>query len=191
MIKSRKILTLFVSLSTATAMTVTSAGIGQAHPEAADTAPPVELSNEVINSLDAVELEEALLFIELIPDYALESEAAFNNWLETEVEPFLSGQSRVNVGACSWAITKAVVANAFVFTKITKLRQIIRAAGGAGAVARKASDAYNKARQQGKSHAAAIRAASDAVAVHGGPEAQALLLELFSIDAVINNCFKS
>lgn len=83
----------------------------------------------------------------------------------------------------------AIVTNVFVAVKIVKLKSIIKAAGGVSAVASKVMKAYQKARAAGKSISAALVEASNAVAVNGGEAARDLLLDLFSIEGVISECF--
>lgn len=88
------------------------------------------------------------------------------------------------------ALVTAAVSNTFIAAKIVKLKSIIKAAGGVSAAASKAMKAYKKARAAGKSISAALVAASNAVAVNGGAAARNLLLDLFSIEGVINGCFR-
>lgn len=138
--------------------------------------------------LDEDELVMAFELIESIPDSALIDEQTFEQW---KSETFnVVGAPRASIGACAWGITKALAANIFVFSKIAKLKTVVKAAGGARAVARTAINAYKVARYQKKlSRSQAIAAASEAVAVNGGEQALSLLLEFFSIDGVVSGCF--
>lgn len=71
------------------------------------------------------------------------------------------------------------------FSKVLKLRNVIKAAGGAKAVAEKAIKAYKFARtEKNLGRAEALGEASKVVAVSGGEQAASLLLEFFSIDGV-------
>lgn len=144
-------------------------------------------SIEVGAELNQKELEYALATIEQIPDSALESEEAFSAWKDNYLSNLT--QPRASVGGCAWEITKALAANIFIFSKVTKLKTVIKGAGGAKAVASKAKKAYDAARKAGKSKNEAIAAASRSIEAHGGEQAASLLLELFSVDGVVTGCF--
>ncbi|EEI27533.1 hypothetical protein [Corynebacterium glucuronolyticum] len=146
---------------------------------------------EAINypgELDEDELTSAFEMIESIPDSALLDGQAFEQW---KVETLRTvGAPRASIDACAWGITKALAANIFVFSKVAKLKTIIKEAGGARAVAKTAVNAYDIARHQKKmSRSQAIAAASEAVSANGGEQALSLLLEFFSIDGVVSGCF--
>lgn len=96
---------------------------------------------------------------------------------------------RASAGECAWGISKAVLGNIFVAAKVLKIKKVIQSAGGFRKVADDVTKAYKDARAKGKSKGDAIREASQKAASNGGDEAQALLLELFSLESVKSRCF--
>lgn len=149
--------------------------------------------NQIVNidnssELNETELEMAFEAIESIPDSVLKNEQLFEQWKSTHLK--MVSQPRASIGECAWGITKTIAANIFVFSKVAKLKTIIKAAGGAKAIAQTAIKAYKVARNEKKlSRSQAIAAASEAVAVNGGEQALSLLLEFFSVDGVVTGCF--
>ena len=143
---------------------------------------------DVYAGTQQAELERALQTIEAIPDAALSDEESFENWKKDNLQALT--HTRASIGSCTWGITKALASNIFVFSKVSKLKRVIDAAGGARAVADKAIKTYKTARnEKNMSRRAALAEASEAAAVNGGEQAVSLLLEIFSIDSVIGGCF--
>lgn len=147
-----------------------------------------QITVSVDSRISEQDFQELFAVIESIPDEALQSEEAFNSWKEAQLSN--SAITYASVFSCAAGITVAIVTNAFVAAKIVKLKSIITAAGGVSAAASKTMKAYKKARAAGKSISAALAEASNAVAVNGGAAARDLLLDLFSIEGVINGCFR-
>ncbi|WP_224388905.1 hypothetical protein [Pseudonocardia sp. ICBG1293] len=135
---------------------------------------------------DSKNLEEGLRIIESIPDSALVSDAAWDQWKKTH----LSAPDRANVWACSSAIAIAIVSNGFAPAKILKLKTAIKAAGGVKKVAQLGVDAFKAARARGESVGAAVAATQAAIVKNGGGVAQGVLLEFFSLNAVVSGCFQ-
>ena len=112
------------------------------------------------------------------------SDAAWNDWKKSH----LSSPGRANVWACSSAIAIAIVSNGFAPAKILKLKSAIKAAGGVKKVAQLGIDAFKAARARGGSVGAAAAAAQAAIVKNGGGAAQGVLLEFFSLNAVVSGC---
>lgn len=81
-------------------------------------------NTDSFGELNENELEMAFKIIESIPENALENEQAFEQWKSKNL---FVGQSRASIGACAWGITKALAANIFVFSKVAKLKTVIKA----------------------------------------------------------------
>lgn len=135
-------------------------------------------------SLDEGGLHEGIGYIESIPESALVSQQAYDDWKRRN--PVITPRGAVG---CGIAVTTAVVSNVFVVSKVLKIRAAIKAAGSARKFADLLITGFKVAKAEGKSNQAAIEfAAKEAAAVTGG-EGLAAILELLSVAAVAEECF--
>ncbi|WP_058234746.1 hypothetical protein [Devriesea agamarum] len=125
---------------------------------------------------------EGLELIESIPDSALISQEAFNEWVATV--PQFRG-----LVSCGIEITTALVTNAFAIAKIAKIKSAIKAAGGAKKFAEKAISAFKEAKKNGKPNKEALSIAANEAAKVGGKEAVVAVLDFFSVNSVLKDCF--
>ncbi|WP_226358615.1 hypothetical protein [Pseudonocardia sp. ICBG601] len=176
--------TITVILAAAIPMSMTT-GFAAAAPS--HTPRPAERHvQETFAGQDSKNLEEGLRFIESIPESVLVSDAAWDQWKRNHLSP----PDRANAWVCSSAIAIAIISNGFAPAKILKLKSAIKAAGGVKKVAQLGIDAFKAARARGESVGAAAAAAQAAIVQNGGGVAQGILLEFFSLNAVVSGCFQ-
>lgn len=162
-------------------------GAGVPQTQTASASAQAQVSNSIAQKIagqDRAGLQQGLEFISSIPDSALTSQAAYEAWLKENAP----AQERGPV-SCGIAITAAVASNVFAVTKILKVKAAIKAAGGAKKFATKAIDAYNKAKDDGKTTSQAISAAAREGAGAGGEDVVNAILDIFSVNAVLKDCF--
>jgi hypothetical protein len=142
------------------------------------------------DELDFDGLVEAFSTIEQIPDSVIaRGDQAASEWLERRLQGGTQPgtvQAQGSIGACAWAILKAVAANV---VPVTKIRAAIRAVGGAWRFAKIIRNAYLGARARGYSRWGAIKYAARRVQHLSGVKVYDALLNLFGLDAVVNACF--
>lgn len=163
----------FLFTSVAPALGVTAGSL--AIPSIAPSAEP---------DLDEVGIEEGAEFIESIPDSALESQEAFDQWKHEN--PVVTPRGPVG---CGIAITTAVVSNIFVASKVLKIKAAIKAAGGAKKFAELVIDGFKVAKAEGKTNPQAIEWAAKEAAEVGGKDALGAILEVLLVSAVATECF--
>lgn len=151
--------------------------------EPVSAAPETTEVSEELSSLDSRGLVKGLETIEKIPDKALASQAAFEEWQAAQ------GIQTYGAAGCALSITGAVVSNVFLAAKVLKIKAAIKAAGGAKKFAEKAIEAYQDAKKAGKSTSAAIKEAARKAASAGGEDALAAVLDLLSVRGVAEDCF--
>lgn len=135
------------------------------------------------DGLTEEKLAAAFDAIESIPEEALTSQQAFEEWQSRQIAP------RGPIG-CGIAVTVAIASNAFAVAKIAKIRSAIKAAGGAQKFATKAIDSFNYAKNTlGKSNSEAISYASRKAASAGGEDLVNALVDFLSLSAVAEDCF--
>ncbi|MCE3327156.1 hypothetical protein LB324_15610, partial [Staphylococcus aureus] len=102
-----------------------------------------------------------LTTVENIPDSVLaKGDKATNEYIQKE-NANLTTSDRGAVG-CACAIGLAIASNAFSAAKITKVKEVLKAAGGAKTFAKKLVPAYKKARKSMSRKSAAISAVKQA-----------------------------
>lgn len=134
--------------------------------------------------LDEKGIEEGMAYIESIPDYALESQEAFDRWKQDN-----SVVTPMGAVGCGLAITTAVASNLLVVSKVLKIKAAIKAVGGAKKFADLVITGFKVAKAEGKSNSAAIQFAAKEAAEVGGSDALAAILEVLSVAGVAEQCF--
>lgn len=134
---------------------------------------------------DFSELEATFDLIEKIPDSAIAGgQAAVSDWLTSQLgssgvavrdtsAALESRQSAIQIANCAGSILKAIIEFAFPISKITKIRKLIKALGGA----RKVAKMLLKAKSWKQIYQI------------GGAKLEELAKILLGADEIIQNCF--
>ncbi|KAL8995228.1 MAG: hypothetical protein Q9169_004992 [Polycauliona sp. 2 TL-2023] len=171
-----------------TTLTFTPSVLTSAIPKPVDLAPArrAEAAEAVPFPFDEAQsayLEDALHMIEDIPDEVLDNgDEAVKAWASahqpsTQVAArsaeLAPRQDWFQIGKCALAIAKAIAENAFPISKLRRLKDLVKALGGAKAVA--------KMLLKAKSIKEMI--------IIGGPELEQLAEILLGVTDVVNECF--
>ena len=141
-----------------------------------------------LEHVDEQELTQFLTTVENIPDSVLaKGDKATNEYIQKE-NTNLTTSDRGAVG-CASAIGLAIAGNAFSASKITKVKEVLKAAGGAKTFAKKLVPAYKKARKSMSRKNAAISAVKQAGSA-ASPQALSAAIGFFSVGEVYSQCFE-
>lgn len=145
-----------------------------------------------IEEVSEQELEELLVSIEKIPDDVLaQGDEATNEWLSNDLGLNSSGEvTTFGVVGCTSAIGLAIASNAFAASKIAKVKEVIKAAGGARTFATKLNSSYKKLRSDGVSRSSAANQAVREAGSAAGPQALSAAVGFFSVGQVYSACFE-
>jgi hypothetical protein len=157
-------------------------------------------------------VEDGFALIEQIPDAETTTQDDIDAWLadqglareesvsdadSTEASPAVfdprTDRSALATGAaaCVRSIVIAVISNIFLVAKLAKVKAAIKAVGGAKKAYRALRKAYKAYRKAGYGRSSSAKYAFRKVFKRDGvgKEAQAVLLEIASVQGVIDNCF--
>ena len=157
-------------------------------------------------------VEDGFALIEQIPDAETTTQDDIDAWLadqglareesvsdadSTEASPAVfdprTDRSALATGAaaCVRSIIIAVISNIFLVAKLAKVKAAIKAVGGAKKAYRALRKAYKAYRKAGYGRSSSAKYAFRKVFKRDGvgKEAQAVLLEIASVQGVIDNCF--
>ena len=157
-------------------------------------------------------VEDGFALIEQIPDAETTTQDDIDAWLadqglareesvsdadSTEASPAVfdprTDRSALATGAaaCVRSIIVAVISNIFLVAKLAKVKAAIKAVGGAKKAYRALRKAYKAYRKAGYGRSSSAKYAFRKVFKRSGvgKEAQAVLLEIASVQGVIDNCF--
>lgn len=155
------------------------------------------VSDEIIlDNPEAVEeFEELFSAIEHMPDEIAysENEEVIREWLIAEMNLSNSSNGQfqtMGIVGCSSAIGLAILTNALPITKIAKVRDAIRAAGGARTFANSLISNYDLYRSAGYARNTAVNRAVRNAASDAGPETRRALLDFFNVGNVYSACFE-
>jgi hypothetical protein len=154
-------------------------------------------SEEVIfENQEVIEgFEELFLAIENMPDEIAysEDEEMIREWLISEMNLLGNNEGEFQtfgVVGCTSAIGLAILTNAIPIAKISKVRDAIRAAGGARTFANSLITNYDLYRSAGYARNTAVNRAVRRAASDAGPETRRALLDFFNIGNVYSACFE-
>ena len=136
--------------------------------------------------------------VENIPEEVVnQGEEATISWLEsyTGEEIVIPNQPQEGVQTygivgCSSAIGLALVGNLFAPAKLTKIKTVIKGAGGAKTFAMTLNTTYKAGIKRGLSKSEAIQNGVKAASKNAGPEVQEALLDFFYVGTVYSACFE-
>ncbi|UXU27415.1 hypothetical protein MUA13_13635 (plasmid) [Staphylococcus aureus] len=141
-----------------------------------------------LENVDQQELTQFLTTVENIPDSVLaKGDKATNEYIQKE-NSNLTTSERGAVG-CASAIGLAIASNAFSAAKIAKVKEVLKAAGGAKTFATKLVPAYKEARKTMSKKDAAVSAVKTAESA-AGPQALSAAIGFFSVGQVYSECFE-
>lgn len=141
-----------------------------------------------LENVNEQELTQFLTSVENIPDSVLEKgDKATNDYIQKE-NSNLTTSERGAVG-CASAIGLAIASNAFSAAKIAKVKDVLKAAGGAKTFAQKLVPAYKEARKSMSKKDAAVSAVKSAGSA-AGPQALSAAIGFFSVGQVYSDCFE-
>lgn len=140
-----------------------------------------------LENVDQQELTQFLTTVENIPDSVLaKGDKATNEYIQKE-NSNLTTSERGAVG-CASAIGLAIASNAFSAAKIAKVKEVLKAAGGAKTFATKLVPAYKEGRKTMSKKDAAVSAVKTAGSA-AGPQALSAAIGFFSVGQVYSDCF--
>ncbi|WP_155260581.1 hypothetical protein [Staphylococcus delphini] len=141
-----------------------------------------------LENVNQEELTQFLTTVENIPDSVLaKGDKATNEYIQKENSNLMTSE-RGAVG-CASAIGLAIASNVFSAAKIAKVKEVIKAAGGAKTFATKLVPAYKKARETMSKKDAAVSAVKTAGSA-AGPQALSAAIGFFSVGQVYSACFE-
>lgn len=141
-----------------------------------------------LENVNQEELTQFLTTIENIPDSVLaKGDKATNEYIQKENSNLMVSE-RGAVG-CASAIGLAIASNVFSAAKIAKVKEVIKAAGGAKTFATKLVPAYKKARKTMGKKDASIKAVKEAGSA-ASPEALSAAIGFFGVGQVYSACFE-
>lgn len=149
-----------------------------------------------ISDEQAKDLEEVFAAIETLPEDVLnEGDEAVVDYLQDNVSDGIVVKEEGDVVAfgvvgCASAIGLAIISNVFPISKITKLKSVIKTAGGATTFAKTLVKSYNSARKFKATKSAAIKIAVKAAAKKSGPDTVAAVIEIFNVGSIYGACFE-
>jgi len=160
----------------------------------------------LISEEDVEILEDALQLIEHMPEELLEEgkeeerldwmiDYTDNDELKSEIVLAKKMQNAsvqpMGVYSCAKGIASAIVQLAVPVTKITKLKKVIKAAGGTKQFASKLMKYYKVYNQkQGYTKRQAMKKAIERVGKGHGPDVIDAMLSFLGVDAFVNGCLK-
>lgn len=153
-------------------------------------------SNGNLTENQVKELEELFHAIEIMPDSVIaQGPETIVNFIDENTSDDIQVQQQgefvtFGVVGCVSAFGLAILTNAIPFTKIAKVKDAVKAAGGATTFVRTLISTYNTARDDGSSVGNAIQQGVNAAASAAGPEARRALLDLFNLGNVYSACFE-
>lgn len=155
------------------------------------------LENDAYISDEQVkDLEEVFAAIETLPEDVInEGDEAVVDYLQDNVSDGIVVKEEGDVVAfgvvgCASAIGIAIISNVFPISKITKLKSVIKTAGGATTFAKTLVKSYNSARKFKATKSAAIKIAVKTAAKKSGPDTVAAVIEIFNVGSIYGACFE-
>ncbi len=152
--------------------------------------------NTYITEEQTNDLIEVLAAVEDLPKEVInEGDEAVVEFLQDNVSDGIVVKQEGDVVAfgvigCASAIGTAIVTNVFPIAKITKLKSVIKTAGGATTFAKTLISSYNSAGKFKATKSAAIKIAVKTAAKKSGPDTIAAVLEIFNVGAIYGSCFE-
>lgn len=149
-----------------------------------------------ISEEQATDLEEVFAAIENLPkDVINDGDEAVVDYLQDNVSDGIVIKQEGDVVAfgfigCASAIGIAIGTNVFPIAKITKLKSIIKTAGGATTFAKTLVSSYNSARKFKATKSAAIKIAVKTAGKKSGPDIVASVIEIFNVGSIYSACFE-
>jgi len=135
-----------------------------------------------ISEEQAKDLEEVFAAVETLPEDVInEGDEAVVDYLQDNVSDGVVVKEEGDVVAFG---------NVFPIAKITKLKSIIKTAGGATTFTKTLIKSYNSARKFKATKSAAIKIAVKAAAKKSGPDTVAAVIEIFNVGSVYSACFE-
>lgn len=166
----------------------------------ASTTEPLTLEDEQFEML-----EELLMAIDNIPDEVIQSnnQIVIMTWIKNNVENTtlksnlglainkFRNQGEVTthgVVSCAGAVLSALASNLFAPLKITKIKAVIKAAGGVTKFVQKIKSAYDSYRKLGYNRQLAFNRAIDAAAGKASADVKAAIQDFFGITGLLAAC---
>lgn len=142
--------------------------------------------------IQEAELLKVFQAIESIPDEVIEQgEEATTQWLQKNTDLVLQdGEIQIQgVVGCVSAVGTAILTNVIPWAKLAKVKDAIKAAGGATTFVKTLIPAYKEARKK-NSKAQSVKIAVNKAGAKAGPEVRRALLDFFNVGNVYSSCFE-
>ncbi|WP_214818877.1 hypothetical protein [Exiguobacterium sp. s131] len=154
------------------------------------------LNNQLISKETEEDLIEIFSAIETLPDEVVEDGTeAVVEYLDEQISSDINLEQDGDVvafgaWACSNAIGLALLTNVLPIAKITKIKEVIKSAGGAVTFAKTLVNSYNSARKFNRTKSYAIKFAVKEASKKAAPDAISAALGFFNISNVAEACFE-
>ncbi|WP_025026065.1 hypothetical protein [Caldalkalibacillus mannanilyticus] len=149
------------------------------------------------HELDYEMLEDIFKAIENIPDDLIEAEdtKAITEWINNNTTDALEVSDEgvivtFGVVGCASAVGVAILTNVIPIAKLAKVKDALKAAGGATTFVRALLTNYDLYRSAGYAKKTAIQRAINKAASEAGPEIRRALLDFFNVGSVYSACFE-
>lgn len=148
-----------------------------------------------LNTNQYVDLEQFFYAIDALPESVInEGPEATSKWIsEYTGKTYTINKDKITtqgVVGCTSAVSLAILQNAFAFSKITKVKELIKAGGGVKTFVGNLVPAFQIARGDGYTVNAAIGYAVKQAGKDAGPELISAAIGFFSVGSIYSSCFE-